>query len=447
MSTAAKSFEIVSAPSKNERDASCFADTNHLTGTKLADPRIHHEDSIPASNNGTYDRGGLMNRTETLSSSSRLSKLGFVALFVGFAVVFGLTVGTAGAEEDPAADGDQFVTTTTLDPVTMSESDREARISEIYKPDPSSPPTTIPQPPKGPQVEDLPERYITVSEIALSSEPGEALAARRTVIDAETGQIVAVAEPGQPLAPPGEAQTRSSVQYQSDRVFLNDNTTQDVYNTDLWVYIGGPQCSDSDSCSGGIRKTSGYVWYTAMQVNIGNSPSDCRYQMHGGIAMGNGIDNDWYFSWGGYTCGGTSLGPGSGNGISLDNNKWYRIRIWRLAPSGNNWPWGAWVMDWNIGQERYAGSWTLNDGRMISNALYFTEIAEPSVCATDYTGTHNLWVEYRDPSGEHIYTVGTANYQATCTNTNLRDVGTDSNRYTIDDRETTRTNANGYILF
>lgn len=318
-----------------------------------------------------------------------------------------------------------------------------------------SPPTTIPQPPTSPQPQDPPQRFITAVELAVQAAPGEALGARRVVLDSITGEVVAVGEPNQPLVPVGESTSQAvaaAVSYQTDRVYLNDNTTQDVYNVDLWIYIAPPQCSDSDTCSGGVRKTSGYVWFPALQVNIGNSPSECLYAMHAGIGMGNGF-NDWFFDWSGYSeCGATSLGEGKGHGISLDHDKWYRVRIWRLAPSGSTWPWGAWVAQWNMStnqlvQEWYGGSWSLSNGRMVSYALYWTEIAEPNPCPTDYFGTHNLWVEYRDPSGKHIYTTGTANYEATCANTNLRDVGADSNRYTIDDREVTRTNPNGYVLF
>lgn len=339
--------------------------------------------------------------------------------------------------------------TTTIPPDLqgMSESERDQRLEEVYRPDPASPPTTVPELPTHRRILEPVERTMVVHELPLVSTPDESLLSRRVVIDRETGGVIAVGDPGQPIKPVTEQQLAQSTTYQTDRIYLNDNTSQNVYNVDLWVYIANPQCSDSDSCSGGTRKLSGYVWYTASHVFIGSTPSECLYSMHAGIAMGNGISNDWYFSWGGYNCGGSALGSGKGNAISLDSGKWYRIRIWRLAPSGNDWPWGAWVMDWNSGQEWYAGSWTLASGQMISGSVYFTELAEPSVCVTDYYGTHNRWVEYRDPWGKHLYTTGTANYDNSCTNTNLRGVPPASNRYTIDDREVPRTNPNGTVLF
>jgi len=314
--------------------------------------------------------------------------------------------------------------------------------------------TTIPPRPASATSEDPPEKTRTLAFVPLA-QPGGSEQAYRIVYDAATGQVLAEGAPGEPLAAPssqGEALLAGG--YQTDYVQLNDNTTQDVYNVDLWVYIGGTQGTDyPETWTGTARKTSGYLWFTALQTNIGSTPSDNHYLMHAGIAMANGIHNWWYFSWGGYDHynNDQKIGDAKGNGIHLYENTWYRIRIWRVNQSGSVWNWVASVKPWPNGTELQAGTWGLTNGRMISNAQYWTELVEPTdVGVTDYTGNHNEWVEYRDAAhgGTNIiYSQGWAHYMTTVTNTNLRSITPYINRYTIDDREIARSNPEGYLLF
>lgn len=315
--------------------------------------------------------------------------------------------------------------------------------------------TTTLSPKEVPPPEDPPEEEITVEFLPLAVNGEVPDGARRILIETDTGEILASALPGQELVrgvfDGGQEATNP---YQSDTVWANDITHAGAYAVDLWAYIWTPQCSDSETCESGSRKTDGYVWFTALNTHIGSTPSECLYAMHAGIAMGNGIGNaDWYFTWGGYSgCGSTQIPPGGiGNEIALDHNKWYRIRIWRVTESSpGTWDWIASVTDWATGVEQQAGSFSLDDGEMLSNVQYFTEVAEPDACVTDYTGTSNKWIEFRDPLDPHPhrFAQGTVAYEANgCTDTNLRLAGADVNRFTVNQREVTRNTAQAAALF
>jgi hypothetical protein len=362
-----------------------------------------------------------------------------------------LAVAAAVALEGQAAAGETVITISTR--TTVEHTDTATSASAQNRASANWTTTTIPAPPAGPVPDDAPEATYTVAFPQLAESGSNR--AIRIIGDAATGEVLFQDQPAPLVGPLSNGlQIAAAGGYQTDYVWLTDNTTQDVYNVDLWIYINGTQGSDSpETWTGSARKLSGYVWFTAVQANIGNTPSDSHYAMHAGIAMANGIHNYWYFSWGGYDLynGGQSLGSGKGNSIHLYENTWYRVRIWRVDQSGSNWNWLASVTNWSTQQEWQAGTWSLNNGRMISNAQYWTELSEPTnVGVTDYTGTQNRWVEYRDAAHggtNQIYKQGWAHYLSTVTNTNLRSITPYINRYTVDERETTRYIGDGSLLF
>lgn len=268
--------------------------------------------------------------------------------------------------------------------------------------------------------------------------PGRSGNARIIEVDGRTGA----------MTQSGSTATSAAQNYQSDHVFpFDDINVDNAYNADVWVHIYERGCNDPETCSGGSRDSDGYVWFNALQVNIGTTHSNCLYGMHGGIAKGNGRSSGWFMDWSGYSgCGSTDLGNPKGNNIELQANRWYRMRVWRLdslllgdVPYVN---WGFWIRDESTGIEKYAGAFPLAYGFMMSYATYWTEIAEPDPCRTDLWGVHSQALQYRDPTGNWGFRSASANYDATCTNTNQRRVDPPQ-YYTIDERETPRSTPQG----
>lgn len=231
---------------------------------------------------------------------------------------------------------------------------------------------------------------------------------------------------------------------------MQDLTSTGVYNVDYWTYIYERGCTDGETCTSGQRRNTGFTWYPALQVTLGENANDDNYGMHAGIAMG-GIaqKSNWYFDWSGYNSStGEALEPSKGHEINLLRERWYRVRIWKLdcVYYGLVCGWGAWVLDTVTGQDKYAGAFYLGAADMVSNSLYFNEVIEPNPCRTDILGVHNYGASYRNPGGYWAFGNGINNYEATCSDTNLYPVDR-TNRYTIDDRQVFRTWPGGSLMW
>jgi hypothetical protein len=328
-----------------------------------------------------------------------------------------------------------------------------------YKPDPSSPTTTVPEGGDAPAVERAPQDEYLVVHPGISDSKGNLGASRRQVFDSKTGALKAEAAPGESL---DAARTRATSEgfgtlasgTQSDHVFLSDIVLDGSYAADLeaFIYERAGSC-DPDSCTNGQPKTSGYVWFNALQTVHGSNASTDYYGMHAGLARGNGISANWFFDWSGYvTSSGNSLGPGKGHSIQLQKERWYRIRVWRLNQVFPGvYDWGAWVLDKQTGQEYYAGAWTLA-ANSISNAIYWMELGETlDSCKTDILGVHNNVPRYWFGPYPLSFNRATRNYSGPC------DLSKPANRqtnttspsieYTINDRQKQRTAPQGGQLW
>ncbi len=256
------------------------------------------------------------------------------------------------------------------------------------------------------------------------------------------------------------AAIQATNKYQTDLVAPADftNNVEPVYNVDHFVWIATRGCTDPETCSGGVRKSSGYTWFVPITVELGDNLAENEYGIHGGLALGgSGQKNKWYVDWSGYygpdhPLNGDPL-PGSPKQkyLNLAEQHWYRLRVWRVSCSGSgNYGWLLAVKDLTAGTaEVQVGTYCVN-ADTISEAYYFAEIIEPDPCDTDFWGTHSYLIQYRDGSGgPYTFSRGTGIYvDNTCGvppsgNTNLRSPNP-SIEYTIDERETAR-GSNGGI--
>lgn len=234
-------------------------------------------------------------------------------------------------------------------------------------------------------------------------------------------------------------------------VFVTDIVDNTTYNVDMDIYVYERGCSDPDTCPGGVPLSSGYTWFMALQVVLGDNASDDDYGMHVGMAKG-GIaqKSNWYADWSGYTTSSGAALPNDPTGWDkvLDDGRWYTLRVWRLGCVYTTCGWGAWVIDKQTGEEFFAGSYTL-DADTITNAASFSEVVESNPCATDILGVHmyNRW--YRTVGGGFGFPHAQIGYQPVCgmgpyANTNIRGPFWS---YSIDDRMVPRTNFDHYWIW
>lgn len=257
----------------------------------------------------------------------------------------------------------------------------------------------------------------------------------------------------------GGVQQLASIQYQTDLVAPADFAPihDPVYNVDHYVWIATRGCTDSETCSGGVRKSSGYTWFVPINVELGDSLNENEYGLHGGLALGgSGQKNKWYVDWSGYygpdhpQDGDPLPGSPKQSYLNLAENHWYRLRVWRVSCSGTgNYGWLLAVKDITAGTaEKQIGTFCLH-ADTISEAYYFAEIIEPDPCDTDFWGTHSQNIHFRGSGGAFLFPSGVGIYiDNTCGvppggNTNLRSPNP-SIEYTIDERETAR-GSNGGI--
>ena len=252
----------------------------------------------------------------------------------------------------------------------------------------------------------------------------------------------------------------SSNLYQTDLVAVADltNPSLPVYNVDHFVWIATRNCTDPETCTGGVRHSEGFTWFVPITVEVGNSANDNRYGLHGGLAVGGREkQNTWWVDWSGY------YGPDHPSVgelpdpheslLPLAEEHWYRLRVWRVDCAGTgNYGWLLAVKDITTGgAEHQVGTFCL-DASTISEAYYFAEVIEPWPCNTDFWGTHSQGIVFRDASGGPYYFPSAAGLYVdnTCGTppqgtTNLRSPWP-SSEYTIDERETLRGSNGGITL-
>lgn len=263
-------------------------------------------------------------------------------------------------------------------------------------------------------------------------------------------------EPGIPAAVPhiplnsAEAPGIAAFGYQSDTMWFDQGSGNGIYNVDVNVFIYERNRCDSDTCTNGQRLSNGFVWFVALASYFGDPQGDCKGYLHGGLGLGNGVSSGWFLDWSGYdnvpTCAnGTSLGPGKPRNpiTQLQDDRWYKLRMWRQSWNGTTGCWGFWAIETapNPDIEHYAGSWC-EPGfyQLIADQHQFVEIAETNPCTTDVWGVHAQAPQYRDlTAGVKSYPDGYVIYEANCTNTYDRSIN-DAIPYWIDDREATRSN-------
>lgn len=392
------------------------------------------------------------------------------------AAVFITVVAAAATATGDATGGTDSTTTTTVFEGTALQLDQiqlNQTASNRFG-STGGPTTTVPPKPSKPSPQCAPETEFTAWMEGIA--PDGTNKPYRIVSDRH-GKPLAVGRPGEVLQSVGGGSLAllDDPRYQTDRVILNDNTTENTYNVDLWVYVAptSARMYDPETAVDGQRASSGYFWYNALQVSVGKDPSSNLYGLHAGLIIGQHQDtcrNEWYFDWSGYNAagepvlpvGGTNaqhLAP-EGRALTLSEDTWYRVRIWRGERHGKSYNWDCWVTEFvnyqPVGPDQYCGRFILWNTPTISNAMYWTEIYEPpggfepsGPGFTNYWGTHNIMVEYRDADhgADAIpYKRGDVSYMQTAENTNLRCVSPLS-RYTIDDRMVPRVNEQPFTLF
>jgi len=223
-----------------------------------------------------------------------------------------------------------------------------------------------------------------------------------------------------------------SDRYMSDvvRVDLAGEHQGAIHNVDVDVRVRVGGCSDSDTCVNGIRKRTGYTWFLALAVELGDTaqPREVEYQVHGGLAKGGtGASNRWYADWSGY------YGPdhpasgvlegGSQESLKLRPDDWVRLRIWRVdSPrcARGQWGWYFSVTSVRTRVEVPVGTLCLA-ADTITGAYYFTEVIEDDPCATDLRWVMSKNFRYRDERNRPVAPSRAVSLYSdrTCSNTEL----------------------------
>lgn len=234
-------------------------------------------------------------------------------------------------------------------------------------------------------------------------------------------------------------------------------------------------CSDIDSCPNGVRASTGYVWFAALAVNLGPSPTDPTYYgMHGGLAYGgSGQRSKMYLDWSGYcpaSLGGKPLRHGGSSCaipnsnptqkphtvVDLDPTHWYRLVVRKVScsvsevfdVSGPLTGWELVLTDETTGIEQSGGTWCLPNAPAVAHAYLFDEVIESrGPCATDLASvewknpayrTGSSWIAFPNAWGH--YNGNESSFDADCADTNIRVVAPN---HVIDERGVPRGTAGG----
>lgn len=149
--------------------------------------------------------------------------------------------------------------------------------------------------------------------------------------------------------------TGTTVPPMTDRVYMTDNVdlspvASATTEAEVTIRVRTRGCSDYDSCLNGTRRSTGYTWFSAFGVNLGETPtSSVYYGMRGGLAFGgSGRQAQMYLDWSGYCPatyggrplrhGGTACSSPSSNPtqkphtvLNLDENHWYRLSVRKVS--------------------------------------------------------------------------------------------------------------------
>lgn len=245
----------------------------------------------------------------------------------------------------------------------------------------------------------------------------------------------------------------------------------DTIEAEVAIRVRVRGCSDYDSCLNGVRRSTGYTWFSAFGINLGETPtSSVYYGMHGGLAFGgSGKQARMYLDWSGYCPGAYGGGPLRHGGtacsapstnptqkphtvLNLDENHWYRLSVLKTSCTvsevtdieGPLTGWELVLTDEQTDESQSGGVWCLPNAPYIVHTSLFQEVIESrGPCVTDFESAEFRDPRYRTAAGwsghswaRGHYNGGRTNLDAGCTDTNLHTTGPTS---IIDERMTPRT--------
>lgn len=276
--------------------------------------------------------------------------------------------------------------------------------------------------------------------------------------------------------PTSSSTTATTIPPLTSRIYMTDNVdlspvANATVEAEVRIRVRTRGCSDYDSCANGVRRSSGYTWFSAFGVNLGTTPtSSVYYGMHGGLAFGgSGGQSRMYLDWSGYCPaangggplrhGGTACGSPSTNPtqkphtvLNLSENRWYRLSVRKVACStsevtdisGPLTGWEIVLTDETTAVAQSGGTWCLPNAPYIVHTSLFQEVIESrGPCITDFAAAEFSQPRYRTAAGWSTHTYarghydgGRTQYDAGCTDTDLRVIGPDT---VIDERMVPRT--------
>jgi hypothetical protein len=132
-----------------------------------------------------------------------------------------------------------------------------------------------------------------------------------------------------PTTVPVPAPSPAGAHYQTENMDLADITSPNADVALATVTVSTWGCSDADTCPAGQRSSSGYVWFAAVQIDVGMGANDpLTYGLHGGLAVGgSGNQPKLYADWSGYcpsALGGRALRDGGTACASPTSNPTYK---------------------------------------------------------------------------------------------------------------------------
>ncbi|MDQ2678986.1 MAG: hypothetical protein M3Y51_09605 [Actinomycetota bacterium] len=277
-------------------------------------------------------------------------------------------------------------------------------------------------------------------------------------------------------APDPAPATTTTVPPETSRRYMTDNVdlspvASGTTEAQVDVRVRTRGCSDYDACLAGVRRSTGYTWFSAFGVNLGtSSTSSVYYGMHGGLAFGgSGHQARMYLDWSGYCPaayggealrhGGTACSSASTNPtqkphtvLNLHEDRWYRLTVRRVACevsevsdiSGPLTGWELVLTDSTTSVAQSGGTWCLPNAPYVVHSSLFQEVIEPrGPCVTDFGSAEFRAPRFRSAAGwsGHQWALGHYNGgrtadDANCPDTDLRTVGAD---HIIDERMVPRT--------
>lgn len=280
---------------------------------------------------------------------------------------------------------------------------------------------------------------------------------------------------------PATTEPTSTIPPQTNRIYMTDHVRypavpSGVDEVAVSMNIATPACSDYDSCSNGVRRSTGYVWFSALGVNLGTTPNDPdAYGMHGGLAFGgSGQQSQLYLDWSGYCpnkLGGNALRDGGSpcrtpnanptfkphTVVGLQAGHWYRLAVRKTTcaksdvtdVTGPLTGWKMVLIDEQTSAEQSGGVWCLPNAPMITEASFFQEVIEPrGPCVTDFRSAQVKNARIHQPAGWSTIAHTSGHYNgneteldADCANANLRTIAPG---HIIDERMTPK-GSNGGI--